>query len=136
MCQANVTSNRVQASLLPTATLNNYLAFSSSFYEDYLSVNEDIAINDTGLWAIYETEESRGNIILVKINKTTFQPSLFWENRLFCPTASNAFMACGVLYVTKMVSTKLKKYSTCMTPKPKRNPPAQQPKCPKILHIQ
>ncbi|XP_041115724.1 olfactomedin-4-like [Polyodon spathula] len=86
---------------LPGAAFNNRFSYSGSPWQDI-----DLAVDESGLWAIYATEESTGNIVISKLNETTLNVEKTWVTQQYKPAASNAFIVCGVLYVTKTVTTR------------------------------
>ena len=62
----------------------------------------DLAVDEQGLWAIYATEANDGNFVLSSIDVASFTIAETWE--ISSPAtksqSGNAFMVCGVLYVT------------------------------------
>ncbi|KFP67954.1 Olfactomedin-4, partial [Cariama cristata] len=66
----------------------------------------DFAVDESGLWVIYSTENSMGNIVISKLNETTLDVLNTWQTRQYKPSVSNAFMLCGVLYATRTVNTR------------------------------
>ncbi|KAK6485348.1 olfactomedin-4-like [Huso huso] len=86
---------------LPGAALNNRFSYSGTPWQDI-----DLAVDESGLWAIYATEESTGNIVISKLNETTLSVEKTWVTRQYKPAASNAFIVCGVLYATKTITTR------------------------------
>ncbi|MGH0159289.1 UNVERIFIED_CONTAM: hypothetical protein FKN15_064923 [Acipenser sinensis] len=86
---------------LPGAAFNNRFSYSGTPWQDI-----DLAVDESGLWAIYATEESTGNIVISKLNETTLSVEKTWVTGQYKPAASNAFIVCGVLYVTKTITTR------------------------------
>ncbi|XP_064911143.1 olfactomedin-4 isoform X7 [Columba livia] len=66
----------------------------------------DFAVDESGLWVIYSTENNMGNIVISKLNETTLDVLNTWQTRQYKPSVSNAFMVCGVLYATRPVNTR------------------------------
>ncbi|XP_026707951.1 olfactomedin-4 [Athene cunicularia] len=66
----------------------------------------DFAVDESGLWVIYSTENSMGNIVISRLNDTTLDVLNTWQTRQYKPSVSNAFMVCGVLYATRPMSTR------------------------------
>ncbi|GAB0180052.1 olfactomedin-4 precursor [Grus japonensis] len=66
----------------------------------------DFAVDESGLWVIYATENSMGNIVISKLNDTTLDVLNTWQTRQYKPSVSNAFMLCGVLYATRPMNTR------------------------------
>ncbi|KAK6487180.1 olfactomedin-4-like [Huso huso] len=86
---------------LPGAAFNNRFSYSGTPWQDI-----DLAVDESGLWAIYATEESTGNIVISKLNETTLSVEKTWVTGQYKPAASNAFIVCGVLYATKTITTR------------------------------
>ncbi|NWW97720.1 OLFM4 protein, partial [Caloenas nicobarica] len=66
----------------------------------------DFAVDESGLWVIYSTEDSMGNIVISKLNETTLDVLNTWQTRQYKSSVSNAFMVCGVLYATRPMNTR------------------------------
>ncbi|XP_044162161.1 olfactomedin-4-like [Bufo gargarizans] len=86
---------------LPNAAYNNRFSYSSSAYQDI-----DMAGDEEGLWAIYSTEANAGNIVISKIDPISLAVKQTWTTAQYKPAVTNAFMVCGVLYVTRAISTR------------------------------
>ncbi|XP_030050573.1 adhesion G protein-coupled receptor L1 [Microcaecilia unicolor] len=63
----------------------------------------DLAVDENGLWVIYATEANNGRLVVSQLNPYTLRFEGTWETGYDKRTASNAFMACGVLYVVRSV---------------------------------
>ncbi|XP_028276143.1 adhesion G protein-coupled receptor L1-like [Parambassis ranga] len=63
----------------------------------------DLAVDENGLWVIYSTEESNRRIVVSQVNPYTLRLEGTWTTGFDKKWASNAFMACGVLYVVHSV---------------------------------
>ncbi|KAM8987286.1 adhesion G protein-coupled receptor L1-like [Ara ararauna] len=63
----------------------------------------DLAVDEEGLWVIYATEANGGRLVLSQLNPYTLRFEGTWETAYDKRAASNAFMACGVLYVLRSV---------------------------------
>ncbi|KAM5169918.1 adhesion G protein-coupled receptor L1 isoform 1-T1 [Mantella aurantiaca] len=63
----------------------------------------DLAVDENGLWVIYATEGNSGRLVVTQLNPYTLRFEGTWETTYDKRSASNAFMACGVLYVLRSV---------------------------------
>ncbi|XP_009869202.1 PREDICTED: olfactomedin-4, partial [Apaloderma vittatum] len=86
---------------LPGAAIGNRFSYAGVQWQDI-----DFAVDESGLWVIYSTEDSMGNIVISKLNDTTLDVLNTWQTRQYKPSVSNAFMLCGVLYATRPLNTR------------------------------
>ncbi|XP_072346356.1 olfactomedin-4-like [Scyliorhinus torazame] len=98
MCRLNIDTNTRQRQILTGAAYNNRFSYTGVTYQDM-----DFAVDESGLWVIYSPEANVGYVAIGKINVTTFTVERTWVTRLFKPSATNAFMICGVLYAIRPV---------------------------------
>ncbi|CAJ0916111.1 unnamed protein product [Ranitomeya imitator] len=101
ICKFNVDTNAVERRALPDATFNNRFSYASSVWQDI-----DLASDEDGLWVIYSTEQNAGNIVIGKLNPLNLTVENTWVTSQYKLGATNAFMVCGVLYVTRTLSTR------------------------------
>ncbi|NXC48948.1 OLFM4 protein, partial [Penelope pileata] len=102
MVKYDISKNSVVLSkALPTAVTGNRFSYAGVSWQDI-----DFAVDESGLWVIYSTENSMGNIVISKLNETTLDVLNTWQTRQYKPSVSNAFMLCGVLYATRPMSTR------------------------------
>ncbi|NXS44530.1 OLFM4 protein, partial [Balaeniceps rex] len=95
------TNTMVLRKELPGAVTGNRFSYAGVSWQDI-----DFAVDESGLWVIYSTEKSMGNIVISKLNETTLDVLNTWQTRQFKPSVSNAFMLCGVLYATRIMNTR------------------------------
>ncbi|NWV39641.1 OLFM4 protein, partial [Grantiella picta] len=86
---------------LPDAAVGNRFSYAGVAWQDI-----DFAVDESGLWVIYSTENNVGNIVISKLNETTLDVLNTWQTRQYKPSVSNAFIVCGVLYATRPLNTK------------------------------
>ncbi|XP_071093688.1 noelin-3-like [Haliotis cracherodii] len=61
----------------------------------------DLAVDEYGLWAIYNTPETAGKIMISRINDASMEIEQTWLTSYPRSLASNTFMICGVLYTVE-----------------------------------
>ncbi|KAL1774198.1 olfactory receptor 52D1 [Sigmodon hispidus] len=86
---------------LPGATYNNRFSYASVPWTTL-----DFAADEEGLWVLYATEESKGNLVISRLNDSTLEVEQTWYTSQYKPALSGAFMACGVLYALRSLSTR------------------------------
>uniref|UniRef100_A0A8C5IMK6 Olfactomedin 4 n=1 Tax=Junco hyemalis TaxID=40217 RepID=A0A8C5IMK6_JUNHY len=102
MVKHNINTNtEVLRKELPNAAIGNRFSYAGVAWQDI-----DFAVDESGLWVIYSTENNVGNIVISKLNETTLDVLNTWQTRQYKPSVSNAFMVCGVLYATRPLNTK------------------------------
>ncbi|KAM7110677.1 olfactomedin-4 [Molossus nigricans] len=102
IAKVNLTTNKVAVTqILPDAAYNNRFSYAGVGWQDI-----DLAVDENGLWVIYSTEASTGNIVISKLNDTTLVVLNTWHTKQYKPSVSNAFMVCGVLYATRTLNTR------------------------------
>uniref|UniRef100_A0A672NPY9 Olfactomedin-4-like n=1 Tax=Sinocyclocheilus grahami TaxID=75366 RepID=A0A672NPY9_SINGR len=98
MGKLNMTSVKVEYKVIPMASAQFSYHYSAN-------QNLDFAADESGLWVIYATEESKGKLVLGKINEVSFEVEEVWQTSIYKQSVTNAFMICGVLYATRSVDT-------------------------------
>ncbi|XP_073682724.1 olfactomedin-4 [Garra rufa] len=98
MAKWNMTSATIAYKVVPEASTQFSYHYSAN-------QNLDFAADESGLWVTYATAESNGTLVLGKINEQSFEVEEVWQTSIFKKSATNAFMICGVLYVTRSVDT-------------------------------
>ncbi|KAI2654781.1 Olfactomedin-4 [Labeo rohita] len=98
MGKFNMTSATPTYKVIPKASAQFSYHYSAN-------QNLDFAADESGLWITYVTEESNGTLVLGKINEQSFEIKEVWQTSVFKQSVTNAFMICGVLYVTRSVDT-------------------------------
>ncbi|XP_032960749.1 olfactomedin-4 [Rhinolophus ferrumequinum] len=102
IAKINLTTNTVSVTQnLPYAAYNNRFSYANVGWQDI-----DFAVDESGLWVIYSTEASTGNMVISKLNDTTLLVLNTWHTKQYKPSVSNAFMICGVLYATRTLNTR------------------------------
>lgn len=86
---------------LPGATYNNRFSYAGVPWKDL-----DFASDEKGLWVLYATEESKGNLVVSRLNPSTLDVEETWRTSQYKPALSGAFMACGMLYALRSLSTR------------------------------
>uniref|UniRef100_A0A8C6QN35 Olfactomedin 5 n=3 Tax=Nannospalax galili TaxID=1026970 RepID=A0A8C6QN35_NANGA len=102
MAKVDLSSNTlVLQRPLPGATYNNRFSYAGVPWTDI-----DFAGDEKGLWVLYATEESKGNLVVSHLNDSTLEVEQTWHTSQYKPALSGAFMACGVLYALRSLSTR------------------------------
>ncbi|CAL8286433.1 unnamed protein product [Lota lota] len=96
MSKFNLTSSKYDYRVIPNASQR----FSYSYSSDQ---NMDFAADENGLWVIYATEESKGKLVVAKIDVPSFGVENVWSTGAYKRLVGNAFMVCGVMYATRPV---------------------------------
>ena len=81
---------------LPGAGYNNTYPYSCQGYTDI-----DFAVDEIGLWVVYASKESRGRIMVARLNPDTLEVEREWRTNFMKNESANSFMICGRLYVVQ-----------------------------------
>ncbi|XP_012861428.1 olfactomedin-4 [Echinops telfairi] len=99
----NLTTNKMDVTYtLPDAAFNNRFSYANIEWQDI-----DFTVDEKGLWVIYSTEASTGNIVISQLNDSTLEVLRTWQTKQFKLSVSNAFVVCGVLYATRTLNTRM-----------------------------
>lgn len=85
---------------IPGAGYHGQFPYSWGGYTDI-----DLAVDETGLWVIYSTEEAKGAIVLSKLNPDSLELEQTWETNIRKQSVANAFVICGTLYTVSSYSS-------------------------------
>ncbi|XP_008846728.1 myocilin [Nannospalax galili] len=85
---------------LPGAGYHGQFPYAWGGYTDI-----DLAIDESGLWVIYSTEEAKGAIVLSKLNPENLELVHTWETNIRKQSVANAFVICGTLYTISSYSS-------------------------------
>ncbi|EHB08491.1 Myocilin [Heterocephalus glaber] len=85
---------------IPGAGYHGQFPYSWGGYTDI-----DLAVDETGLWIIYSTEEAKGAIILSQLNPENLELERTWETNIRKQSVANAFVICGTLYTISSYSS-------------------------------
>ncbi|KAK2878286.1 hypothetical protein Q8A67_019077 [Cirrhinus molitorella] len=99
MGKLNMTSSTIANRVIPKASAQFSYHYSGN-------QNLDFAADESGLWVTYATDESKGKLVLGKINEQSFQVEEVWQTSIYKPSVGNTFMVCGVMYATRSVDSK------------------------------
>ncbi|XP_073683724.1 olfactomedin-4 [Garra rufa] len=99
MAKWNMTSATIEYKVVPEASTQFSYHYSAN-------QNLDFAGDESGLWVTYATAESKGKLVLGRINEESFEVEEVWQTSIFKPSVGNTFMVCGVLYATRSVDSK------------------------------
>lgn len=96
------------SSVLVKSVLANALVQPQALY-DYMTGSHqqiDFAADETGLYLIYVTSSSKGNIVVSKIDPRDLSVLTTWITTYKKNKAGHAFLICGILYTTNGASGK------------------------------
>ncbi|KAK1329222.1 hypothetical protein QTO34_011402 [Cnephaeus nilssonii] len=85
---------------IPGAGYHGQFPYSWGGYTDI-----DLAVDESGLWVIYSTEEAKGAIVLSKLNPESLEREQTWETNIRKQSVANAFVICGTLYTVSSYSS-------------------------------
>uniref|UniRef100_A0A8C6WMI2 Myocilin n=1 Tax=Neogobius melanostomus TaxID=47308 RepID=A0A8C6WMI2_9GOBI len=78
---------------LPHAGYHGQFPYSWGGYTDI-----DLAVDESGLWAIYSTSKARGAIVIAQLDPHNLEVRKTWETNIRKNSVANAFIICGKLY--------------------------------------
>ncbi|XP_030299204.1 olfactomedin-4 [Sparus aurata] len=96
MAKLNLTTSSYGHRVIPAASSRFSYSYSAN-------QNLDFAADEKGLWVMYASDQSKGKIVIAKIDPKSFGIEDEWNTNAFKQLAGNAFMVCGVMYVTRSV---------------------------------
>ncbi|ELK27773.1 Myocilin [Myotis davidii] len=85
---------------IPGAGYHGQFPYSWGGYTDM-----DLAVDESGLWVIYSTEEAKGAIVLSRLNPESLEREQTWETNIRKQSVANAFVICGTLYTVSSYSS-------------------------------
>nr|XP_057916138.1 olfactomedin-like [Doryrhamphus excisus] len=107
ICRYDLNSKAVTRVTLPGITQGFFNKFPYCYIDCRARTDVDVEVDETGLWALYATAGSHGNIVASRLSwdseAETLSVTQTWETRLFKRAVTNAFMVCGVLYATRFL---------------------------------
>ncbi|XP_070975282.1 gliomedin-like [Oncorhynchus clarkii lewisi] len=108
----NLKTRRLQTLAIENALYHNrtYLFHNSKTYFKF-------AVDENGLWLIYASAIS-GTVMVAKLNHKRFSVLSVVSTSYPVPNAGNAFVACGILYMTDTKDTKVTHAFDLMKEKP------------------
>ncbi|XP_035668860.1 uncharacterized protein LOC118410979 [Branchiostoma floridae] len=90
------TSNKDVEKELPGAKYANEGRYGWAGFSDI-----DFALDENGLWVIYATDHSQGNITISKLDPDSLAIEGTWETNYNKRSARDSFMVCGKLFVVR-----------------------------------
>ncbi|KAL0969133.1 hypothetical protein UPYG_G00222980 [Umbra pygmaea] len=96
MAKINLTTSKYDYRVIEKASTAFSYSYSSYQYLDFSG-------DEYGLWVNYATDESKGKMIIAKLNEAEFGIEKMWKTNSYKSLVGNAFMACGVFYATRPV---------------------------------
>ncbi|RVE71358.1 hypothetical protein OJAV_G00051160 [Oryzias javanicus] len=106
LCRFNLTSKAITVTDLPKGTRFNSKGNFCQLDECYPFTDLDLATDESGVWVIYTTSQDFGNLVLSKVEEgEQLKLGQTWHTSVYKQAVTNTFMACGVLYATRYVSS-------------------------------
>ncbi|XP_064191980.1 olfactomedin-4-like isoform X1 [Anguilla rostrata] len=99
LCRYDLRTQATVRRPLPGVGYNNQFPYCYYSCRDWTDV--DFSADETGLWVIYGTQKSHGNMVLSRLDAESLNVTHTWSTRLFKKSVTNAFVVCGVLYATR-----------------------------------
>lgn len=96
MAKLNLTSSKYDYRVIEGASHTVSYRYSAN-------QNLDFAADETGLWVMFASDQSSGKMIVAKVDEKSFGIQDQFSTGAYKELAGNAFMACGVMYVTRSV---------------------------------
>lgn len=78
---------------LPHAGFHGQFPYSWGGYTDI-----DLAVDESGLWAIYSTSKAKGAIVIAQLDPHSLEVRKTWETNIRKNSVANAFIICGKMY--------------------------------------
>uniref|UniRef100_A0A8C4TMB5 Myocilin n=1 Tax=Erpetoichthys calabaricus TaxID=27687 RepID=A0A8C4TMB5_ERPCA len=85
---------------LPHAGFHGQYPYSWGGYTDI-----DLAVDESGLWAIYSTSKARGAIVLSQLDPASLEVRRTLQTNIRKQAVANAFLVCGTLYTLASYGT-------------------------------
>ncbi|KAJ8272224.1 hypothetical protein COCON_G00110830 [Conger conger] len=101
LCRFDLQTLATTRHTLPGAGFNNQFPYCYYSCRDWTDM--DFSADERGLWVIYATQESHGNVVVSLLEAESLNITHTWSTRLFKKSITNAFMVCGVLYATRYI---------------------------------
>ncbi|KAG7260451.1 hypothetical protein CRUP_008802 [Coryphaenoides rupestris] len=78
---------------LPHAGFHGQFPYSWGGYTDI-----DLAVDESGLWAVYSTSKAKGAIVISKLDPDSLEVKRSWQTSIRKNSVANAFIICGKMY--------------------------------------
>ncbi|XP_041710233.1 olfactomedin-4 [Coregonus clupeaformis] len=96
MAKLNMTTSKYDYRVIEKASATFSYSYSAN-------QNMDFSGDENGLWVTYATDESKGKMVIAKVNEVEFGIEELWNTNVYKALVGNAFMVCGVLYATRPI---------------------------------
>nr|XP_023672950.1 gliomedin-like [Paramormyrops kingsleyae] len=96
----------IQTKILHTLTIENALYHSLTYLLSNSKTYFKLAVDENGLWLIFASSTDE-NIVVAQLDEKSFSVSMSVNTSYPRAKAGNAFVACGVLYITDAKDTKV-----------------------------
>lgn len=103
---SNIAKFDLQTKILHTLTIENAFYHNKSYFLENSKTYFKLAADENGMWIIFAANID-DNIMVARLDKKTFSVTTYINATYPRTKAGNAFIACGILYITDTKDTKV-----------------------------
>uniref|UniRef100_A0A672R5J8 Gliomedin n=1 Tax=Sinocyclocheilus grahami TaxID=75366 RepID=A0A672R5J8_SINGR len=103
---SNIAKFDLQTKILHTLTIENAFYHNKSYLLENSKTYFKLAVDENGMWIIFASDND-DNIMVARLDEKTFSVTTYINATYPRTKVGNAFIACGILYVTDTKDTKV-----------------------------